>query len=65
MSSRIGSRKSPENGSDSKQNQLAELITPFPLLGQTYRLKRLFNDLRSLPGQSCAHAFLDRRKNYF
>ncbi|MGH8559456.1 MAG: hypothetical protein ACRESZ_18805 [Methylococcales bacterium] len=65
MSARIGPRKFPGNRSDSKQKQLAEPIALFLLLGQTYRRKRLFNDLRTLPGQSCAHAFLDRRKNYF
>jgi transposase len=51
--------KNPENLSDTKQAELAELIQLYPTLGEAYRLKTLFNDLWTLPDKPSAEAFLE------
>jgi transposase len=50
--------KNRHNLSDKKQQELAELITLYPRLGEAYRLKELFNDLWDMPDKPAAEAFL-------
>jgi transposase len=51
--------KNPENLSETKQHELAEMIRLYPTLGEAYRLKTLFNDLWTMPDQPAAEAFLE------
>ena len=48
--------KNPENLSETKRQELAEMIRLYPTLGEAYRLKTLFNDL--WPDKPAADAFL-------
>jgi transposase len=41
-----------------RKAQLDEMITLYPVLGQAYRLKELFNDLWEMPDKQSAAAFL-------
>ena len=50
--------KNQENLSETKQQELAEMIQLYPTLGEAYRLKVLFNDLWTMPDKPSAHAFL-------
>ena len=52
--------KNHENLSETKQQELAEMIQLYPTLGEAYRLKVLFNDLWTMPDKPAAHAFLDQ-----
>lgn len=51
--------KNHENLSETKQQELAEMIRLYPTLGEAYRLKTLFNDLWTMPNQPAAGAFLE------
>jgi transposase len=44
--------------SDKRKAQLNEMITLYPVLGQAYRLKELFNDLWQMPDKQAAADFL-------
>jgi transposase len=44
--------------SDKRKAQLNEMITLYPVLGQAYRLKELFNDLWEMPDKQAAADFL-------
>lgn len=48
----------PKNLSETKQQELADLIRLYPTLGEAYRLKTLFNDLWAMPNKPAAEAFL-------
>lgn len=50
--------KNKENLSDKRRQELSELITLFPTLGQAYRLKELFNDLWDMETEEEATCFL-------
>jgi transposase len=50
--------KNPDQLSTKQQEQLAEMTTLYPMLGQAYRLKTLFNDLWDMPDKKSAHQFL-------
>jgi len=50
--------KNPENLSETKQQELAEMVRLYLTLGEAYRLKTLFNDLWSMPGKPADEAFL-------
>ena len=50
--------KNPENLSETKRQELAEMIRLYPTLGEAYRLKTLFDDLWSMPDKPAADAFL-------
>ena len=50
--------KNPENLSETKQRELADMIQLYPTLGEAYRLKTLFNDLWDMPDKPAAEAFL-------
>jgi transposase len=47
-----------DNLSIKRKAQLDEMITLYPVLGQAYRLKELFNDLWEMPDKQSANAFL-------
>lgn len=44
--------------SDSKNEQLAEMIELYPALGKAYRLKTLFNNPWPIPNKVAAEAFI-------
>ena len=50
--------KNPDNLSDTKRQELAEMIRLYPTLGEAYRLKTLFDDLWAMPDPPAAEAFL-------
>lgn len=50
--------KKKSNLSDKKQEELYKLITLYPILGQAYRLKELFNDLWEMESEEEAISFL-------
>ena len=50
--------KNADNLSQKKQKELNKLITLFPVLGEAYRLKELFNDLWDMDDEEQATAFL-------
>ena len=50
--------KNHENLSETKQQELAEMIRLYPTLGEAYRLKVLFNDLWTMPDKPAAESFL-------
>jgi transposase len=52
--------KNQQNLSETKQQELAEMIRLYPTLGEAYRLKVLFNDLWAMPDKPAAHAFLEQ-----
>ncbi len=50
--------KNPKQLSDPQRTKLDEMIKLYPLLGEAYRLKTLFNDLWTMPTRQAAHDFL-------
>lgn len=52
--------KNPEKLSETKRQELGEMIRLYPTLGEAYRLKTLFNDLWSMPDKPAADAFLEQ-----
>lgn len=50
--------KNHGNLSETKQQELAEMIQLYPTLGEAYRLKTLFSDLWDMPDKPAAEAFL-------
>ena len=52
--------KNKENLSETKQSELAELIKLYPVLGEAYRLKELFNDLWDMPDKKSATLFINQ-----
>ena len=50
--------KNPEKLSSKTQNELAEMITLYPTLGEAYRLKVLFNELWEMPTKRAAKTFI-------
>ena len=50
--------KNPGNLSETKRQELAEMIRLYPTLGEAYRLKTLFDDLWSMPDKPAADTFL-------
>jgi len=52
--------KNPDKLSETKQQELAEMVRLYPTLGEAYRLKLLFNDLWTMPDKPSAHAFLNQ-----
>lgn len=52
--------KNPENLSAQKKQELEQMITLYPTLGEGYRLKVLFDEIWSMPTPGLASAFLDK-----
>jgi transposase len=50
--------KNPDQLSASKREQLDEMLSLYPNLGNAYRLKHLFNDFWDMPTKEAAHQFL-------
>jgi len=50
--------KTRESLSETKRQQLDDMVRLYPTLGEAYRLKTLFNDLWDMPDKHCANAFL-------
>lgn len=50
--------KNRESLSETKRQQLDDMVRLYPTLGEAYRLKTLFNDLWDMPDKHSANAFL-------
>ena len=52
--------KNPENLSFKKQSELTEMVKLYPIIGEAYRLKILFNDLWEMPSAKSARIFIEQ-----